>query len=745
MRSDEVKRRVDLLTNLRGVYNEGVYDIVWSILRKRRTDRILDFSAIPQSPIFRLADRLGANIAFACPTDKKITLKGTEVFYQAVLIDEAINGRSTQDRISNHCLTSTVEWRDRRTIPTDAKFDVVFGVLEDIEDLKAALAYLDTDGIGIFHVHTHFFRFCDSESKGYSGMQSPRPFGAADAFYIQASLKTESFFLGSCFMEWFADEYLIIVECVKRHDLFVATVTEDPSRNEEILENFRTRRNGSTLRYGFVTSIQYPSFDEYPYYEEAYLMQHPLKASCPASEVVQQILFEDSNELQGSSNSIVVNLPNADAVGGGTVRIVLDPNRALSSYFNLYIDERVKHWARHYIENGRFQNVKYRSWLDECSSQLEIAHRILNTQVHIPDLRTQREIQRLATEIADLSGHVEILGKKMWTEPENSNEVAAELKKLGRSDTLDLWIGLLPFPLASILWAYHAHINAPTKLEHLLNFFEAFVQFNATIMLSALSSRQDFWVSHKHNWIRQDPAYKDAFRMATMGNWIVLGRRMAKFIRQRLKDSNCRKEIQKLFGGFSHESIQAICDSKLWGILSQVLDYRNEWKGHGGISGDVETKRRLEMLESQLSRLRNIISDGYDSMLFVVRKEELRLKEGIHEYRVSNLVGHQTEPLPELTIQIEEPLESDKIYFMSRSKDGSPVRLLPFVQILEDERTSGSVACYYYSCMKNDRCRLVSYHFKSKPEILVDANTLGHALELLISTEESSPSGKVPR
>ncbi|MHA2023559.1 MAG: hypothetical protein ACTSWQ_07845 [Candidatus Thorarchaeota archaeon] len=719
MRAKDVFKRLSNLTELPPVYSENIYDFISIMLRDRKKQTILDFAAIPQSPIFRIAQQEGVQTAIACPNRTHIQEFNVDVLEYA--FDSPVISK-----MENHTLNSHVIWEDLDSLEKSQKFDVVLGLLIDPSELTNACSYLKKDGIGIFHVHTSFFGIWKTNDDFISLKRKPGPIGTSREFHIQGAISIRSGFIGTCLLEWWADEYLIILENRSLDDLFVASIGER-EENEVILENLSSHRNGKTLRYGFLTNTDYPAFDEFPMAADAYQKDIPLKVSEKASEIIREITIKALEDVETGSDSIIMELPKSDTLGVGYVKISIDSSRISPGYLNLYLKERVKHMFRFpNIRTGSLERLDVDNLFYGCDTPLEVTHRILNTYIHVAEMKDQESVLRTASSLQDLSSHIEILWKNLWTEPDNHTAVISEMKEFGSVDTLEKWIGLLPAPLASILWKYHAHNKARMKQEHLFNFFEAFTQFNTSIMLSALSWNSEI----TKDWQEKKTQYKNAFREPGMGSWLILGSRLAKHIRRLLGEQDSAKLVQTLFGELPREIIGAITSRNLWGdsgILKEILGFRNEWKGHSGVAGETEIKRRLNELESRLSSIRSVISNSYESMRLVVRKEEFEYKDGIHHYRASRMQGSQMDPLPEITVMTNTHLESGEMYFMGNKEISSPIKLLPFVRWQEIGST-GKNAFYFYNRIKNDKCRFVSFHSEGTPEITLPVNLIAKGL-----------------
>jgi hypothetical protein len=239
-----------------------------------------------------------------------------------------------------------------------------------------------------------------------------------------------SFFLGSVLLESWADEYFILLQKKKRKGLFVGTITIDFQKNNKLLKNMEARRKGETLRYGLMTGAQYPSYDEFEYIQDAYMMQHPLKASGPASEVIRDIVFCADVDEKESPEAFFVKLPDTESVGAGFAKVVLDSKAVSKDYFRLYMNQRVEAWNFYSVENGRFTKTNVDDWLQGCKSELEIIHRLLNTQIHVPDIPTQEYLMRVLNRLNATEAQARALKLRLWTNPDEPGEIETEINTL---------------------------------------------------------------------------------------------------------------------------------------------------------------------------------------------------------------------------------------------------------------------------------------------------------------------------
>ncbi|MHA1909855.1 MAG: hypothetical protein ACW98Y_21360, partial [Candidatus Thorarchaeota archaeon] len=568
MKPEDLEQRLRNMPEILRIYTDQTYKVAEKILRRYTINRVLDFSAIPQSFIFPLAEKFNPTLSIAIPT--RISHRG-----YGNLIEHALRVPKASDywRMENQWTDTGVIWMDYDSHPEDSKYDLVLGVLENQSDLEHALRFVDKGGIALFHVHTFFFR----------NIHQSGPFGEL-AYYIQSALANPTGLMANYYEEQFADEYLIILETTRTSDIFLGYITEDGKKNRELSENMRARKAGRTIKSGFLTNTRYLALDEGKYWWQAYNVSPQANREMPhletggklgfshrVYEVVVDIQFSDSpQKSELGTNVFIIALPASDTIGEGYVHVLLDESQILVDYFELYIEEGLKQWEVFIItqedrEKGRFGRfLKYGKWLDRCTTKDEILHRILNTYILIPEISLQSEMIRLSRKLENISAHLGLLRNRMWSEPKSHQAVEMDLDVLGKLDTFPVWLSVLPFPLASILHSYRTTMNVKDRIDDAFYFFEILTQFMAIILLSAISSHIESF-----NKIMKQVSL-DEFSEASMGNWMHLGNKLGQYIIKQLKHKETRNLIISMFGGASEESIYICCSSELWKTLRKA-------------------------------------------------------------------------------------------------------------------------------------------------------------------------------
>jgi hypothetical protein len=286
--------------------------------------------------------------------------------------------------------------------------------------------------------------------------------------------------------------------------------------------------------------------------------------------------------------------------------------------------------------------------------------------------------------------------------------------------TFEKWTEALPFPLASILWRYHADAGANLKVDHLLYFFEALAQFATIVMLSALHSDRQLFKDKRSSWFRDDVQQSrrsQGLKQATFGYWVIIGNRLAKFTRDMLKTHKDR--CLELYRTENADLIASLTSEDLYAILWRAKDHRNDWRGHCGMASEEEESRRLEILEWELANVEELLichsssPDGFifhsrfeDSLLVTPRQSEYDGR--VYDYEVDLLQGSRM-IFRQIHVHSLDPMEKGKIYLLEPDVR-RPLEIIPFFRIKPSPRMDEK-ACYFYNRVEKDGVRWISYHF----------------------------------
>jgi serine/threonine protein kinase len=321
--------------------------------------------------------------------------------------------------------------------------------------------------------------------------------------------------------------------------------------------------------------------------------------------------------------------------------------------------------------------------------------------------------------------------------PPNADAVLEALKP-GRvyrtvDEGLTPWAETLPFPLASILWAYDGEPDPVIKVDYLLKFFEALAQFVATLQLSACISDSPFFESNRPAWFKGSgrPLNLSA---ATFGTWVKLSELAGGTIRDLLETEEGVDRCRQLFVATDTELADTLASPELTKIFQHALHRRNDWSGHGGIAGQQLHHERLGELENLLAQVRALLGWSFEPWT-LFKPGSMTLSRGVFELTATILKG----PNPAFRkkqMRLAHAPDAGRLYLLN---DGNlrALELAPFVRVLAGQM--GQDACYFYNRVDSGGARWVSYHFHAEPELVVPDEDLVDLLAKLVPPPATEP------
>ncbi len=161
--------------------------------------------------------------------------------------------------------------------------------------------------------------------------------------------------------------------------------------------------------------------------------------------------------------------------------------------------------------------------------------------------------------------------------------------------------------------------------------------------------------------------------------------------------------------------------------MKETNALRNSWKGHGGIVGEAEAKRRHVKLADHLAKLRSLFGTIWDQYQ-LVKPRQASFTAGQFVYSVERLMGSRT-PFEIIEAVVAEPMEDGQLHLLG-SRANRALSLLPFIKVMASP-TSAQNACYFYNRRQGEKLRFVSYHFETEAEVIEAFSDTESALKLL--------------
>ena len=594
--------------------------------------------------------------------------------------------------------------------------------------LVAAAQKLSSDGMGLFVITPSFFLSKRSVLRQFNILG----IGIAAAMVLPSG--TFAPFTN-------IPTYLVIIRKRPSSRMFVAQLSSDANTNLQIITNFKQGKEGGTLELGrFVDPLSFTSLDSI---RTAERFQHAeRKFGVPAlrlEEIAAAINLGRHGEgfkFSPHDNAIFIPMIGiSDVVNSlddltlkkqNYAQVVIAPARSNARFVARFLNSEFGKEIRELSKSG---------FIPKLNKQI-----LKDLRVFIPDLQTQKtmlEIEaRITAEQNTLLGLQNELGefrRELWSNPRSAPKVDQSLTALSSRLSgslkqhavarLDQWFETLPFPLASILRAWQATPSQDfkTKHEHLLHFFEGTAEFLSVILLSAFSSNQSLFESHKQKLTESMQKQNLSFQRATFGTWKLVVEYLGKQTRQLLSENGKKSENAKndralcadIFSDPSLALAEAFSRKELVGILSTTNKMRNDWSGHGGVVGQEEAELRNQQLLGEVQKLREAIAETWVETQ-LIHARHCRPRRGVFENEVAVLMGSNSEFLQE-TWAMATWLDVESLY-LSKKDSGRALKLLPLVQV-GPSPPSAKNACYFFSRLERDGARFVSYHFTDKPEL----------------------------
>lgn len=521
--------------------------------------------------------------------------------------------------------------------------------------------------------------------------------------------------------------YVVVLDRVQREDTFIAQYSSDVGHQKEIIKNFENDGNAKRPAQGRMVKLV--NFKGYNHYDA----QERLKQLVPRmrlNEVSSDSLFKKivratklDYEFVGSSNVLYLKL-----VG----KVFASVNRSdmpdsLSNFMQLVVNEDVAnaHFLAHYFNSDVGQTILWKTrTVGSAIPRISLAS-LKAEAFYLPDYDIQLKVLDSISRIKSLRAEINEIESDIWNAPAKIGVHAERIEVVNHKDSFDDWLETLPFPLASILWRYHAHSgSAREKSEILLHFFEALAEFFATINLSAIRTDQELWA--EHSVVLNQALDKEhlSYDRATFGLWKCVNEFLSKRIRKLLDDDFERASM--LYRIKNRDVLNMLLSKDLVRILQAANSIRNS-HAHGGVASPREDASIHRNLEGLIADTRKFVGNNW-KQYELVQPSDCRFSGGMLEYKVKRIMGTRT-PFETVERRTIIGMEDERLHLLSPDGDRA-LELIPFIRVMPSPKAESN-ACYYYNRKQGDHQRYVSYHFESESEIevaFVDTNEAIHAL-----------------
>jgi hypothetical protein len=543
--------------------------------------------------------------------------------------------------------------------------------------------------------------------------------------------------------------YLVLLRRREIPHMFVGQLTNEQTTNSQVLANLKADKEGGQLELGrFVDPGVFVGLDSIRLTERLAQIGSQFGGRTVRLEELSTAIAlgrpEADFKFPAQANAIYIPLIGvSDVVESGEdltlkpqnyAQVTVDPLRSDARFVARFLNSDLGREIRERSRAGLIPKLNKQS--------------MKGLHVFVPDLPTQKAMLdtevRIASEQNTLLGLQSELGsiqRELWTNPHavaSANQRLAALSsrlsgglKQHAEAGLEQWFETLPFPLASICRAWQAtpSHDFKTKYEHLLHLFEATAEFLGVVLLSAFSSREEFFAPHRQQITEGLRKQNLSIERASFGTWKLVVEYLGKQTRELLSADKDSKDVcASIFADESLSLPESVSRKEGVAIFATTNKLRNDWRGHGGIVGQDEAKLRNEQLLRELQKLREVFADTWRQtrLLHALHCRPLR---GVFENEVEVLKGSNSEFLKE-TVQMGTWLDVERLYLCNVANHQA-LKLLPLVQVGPTPRSVKN-ACYFFSRLERDgSARFISYHFIDEPELKGKFDDAAEAISML--------------
>jgi len=522
--------------------------------------------------------------------------------------------------------------------------------------------------------------------------------------------------------------------------VFVGEVADDPARLKELFNNYRLRRKGGTPELGALVVLPvgtHPAADasvvceKLPPYEGRALpefrgfsqlaLDHQVEQAINRLGLPRQVLGDLSTSIARAVTADASTSSNDNSflfplIASSRVRRTDEaPPRSLKDYACVAVDP-AKADARvvaRFFDSPLGRDIR-RSHASGSTIQRVSFADITSLPVCIPGLTAQQTIVETDQRIESMSSELRELGDRLWMRLDQTDAISERLGRINHEDSLNDWLDTLPFPIASILWTAHTLRDEPLRhYSHLEYFFEGLSEFLAIVLLSA-AQRDPTFLSVEWPQIRSglDKNHLTLER-ASFGTWNAIFESLAKGVRSALSSGpDAREEMLRRHACDNADLLEVLVSKEMVTILKHANKARNDWRGHGGVVGEDEARRRSSFLNDLVLQIRRRVGLRWLSYPVVLPGRGV-FKNGMHRC-AAQVVSGVRHPFEQSVFELLGPME-DGVLHMLAPRSGHLCPLLPLVKLAESPSVAKN-ACYFFNRLDGDQLRYISFHYEQCPE-----------------------------
>jgi hypothetical protein len=583
---------------------------------------------------------------------------------------------------------------------------------------------LSEGGVGAFLVTTRFML----EDKAGSARWALRELG----FHIRACIEIPS---GTFHPRTTIPTNVVLIERGDPGPVFVAQFSQDTKHQEIIRQNCALHREGKRAAQGrFLPISEFRGFPVLAALERVHeLAKRMGLEEVRLGSIVDAVTTTKSgarfDRLPETPNSVY--LPLMAATPATTSQNHL-PEK-LKSYLQLVIKEDL---AEASFVAGLLNTTLGLAIRDVARRGVTIQrisrNELLDAPLFLPSLDVQRKLIAAQATIGRLRNELNELESSLWRRPASIAQLQAEIRSVNKEDRFQDWVETLPFPLASVLWRYHAFKGSTRETyERLLAFFEVLAEFSAVVHLSAFSSNSVLWEEIGRDLKERLQEQSLSLDRATFGTWKLCVELLSTRARKLLAES--AELCVEMYRTHDQRLLECLTSKGVVSILQETNAIRNSASAHVGAVSEKAANRTLSTLTEHLSRFREVSADCWRSYE-LVRPLECKHRDGVFHYDAQRITGTRSMPFETTELDLTEAMEDGCLYLWSPGEDRA-LMVLPMIKILPSPKTEQN-ACYFYNRRQGGGIRFLSYHFETDPDVVQPFNDTARILDSLLEQGE---------
>jgi hypothetical protein len=522
---------------------------------------------------------------------------------------------------------------------------------------------------------------------------------------------------------------LALIEPVERQGLYVAEIPENYQHQDQLLARLQARKPGATPVQGKIVNPEhFYGFESFEAEETTRQLarQRGLNA-VPFEEAVLEIC-----RPKRYRESFTPYEPHPDAVylpEIDTVKATISPEklsaRIIGHTLQLIVNRKVvlPEYLAHLYNTPLGHQLRKAASTGGVVGRIH-SHNLQRTLLYLPPRKDQIKAVEALQTIRKLREELEELEDRLQQHPRRSAEVLKAVQSVNHEERFLDWVETLPFPLATILRAYHTvDKTEKEKYGRLLQFFEAVVIFCSTVLLSAYLRTPQLWAGIRAKLQGALQRYEPPLSQTDFSFWRTLLGVLAVDVRINLNNPEKKPLCIEAFALLETQPLEIIASKKLSSILDTANEYRNRWPAHGGSPGRVDVEFRHNKALELLNEFRSLVGNMFLQYELVIFGQSTVLPGPIFRYEKTQCMMGSHFMVESPVIELTEAAITGHLYCYSPGYRRA-LQLLPLFQLVENP----PLTCYFFNRLdketdedKNrDTPYFVSYHLSENTAIPSD-------------------------